>query len=111
MTPIHHPPSLSLQGLRISSCAFPRAHKANSTSNCNPNIQYLVSDDTQAVTGINVRADGDSCGTPVPVTLPGDASASGSDVVVDQVGSEPVIVWTPLDGSAVELTFNEPVPL
>lgn len=78
-------------------------------SQCNPNIEYIFSTDTQTITGLNVRADGDSCGVPVPITIPGSASASGSGVVIDQVGTEPVIAWTPLGGSAVSFTFDEPV--
>lgn len=76
---------------------------------CNPNIEYIFSTETQTITGLNVRADGDSCGVPVPVTIPGSASASGSGVVIDQVGTEPIIAWTPLSGSAVSFTFDEPV--
>lgn len=78
-------------------------------SQCNPNIEYIYSHDTQTFTGLNVRADGDSCGVPVPVTIPSSASASGSGVVIDQVGSEPIIAWTPLSGSAVSFTFDTPV--
>lgn len=80
-------------------------------SQCKPNIQYTVSNDTRAITGVAVRADGDACGMPVPVTLPGAASASAGGVVVDQVGSEPIVAWTPLGGTAVEFTLNEPVTL
>ncbi|SPO01410.1 related to extracellular serine-rich protein [Cephalotrichum gorgonifer] len=78
---------------------------------CHPKIEYIFSTDTQTITGVNVHADGDSCGVPVPVTLAGAATASSGGVVIDQVGSEPIVAWTSLSGSAVSLTFNSPIPV
>ena len=75
---------------------------------CSPNLTYQYSTDGSSITGVVVSATGNSCSAPVPVTLPGSGSASGS-ATNDQVGSEPLIMWTTLSGSPVTISLASPV--
>lgn len=79
---------------------------------CNPGATYTLSADGTHITQIVVTANGNTCGVPIPVTIPsGSASASGGSINVDQVGAEPPIQWVTLSGSPVTLTFNTPIAL
>ncbi|PHH84639.1 hypothetical protein CDD83_1620 [Cordyceps sp. RAO-2017] len=79
---------------------------------CRPKAAYSYSADGGAIESITVTANGNSCGVPVPVTMPGAAaSATGGSSTTDKVGSEPPIVWVTLAGSPVTLRLDSPVKL
>ncbi|KAK3316764.1 hypothetical protein B0H66DRAFT_562110 [Apodospora peruviana] len=75
---------------------------------CEPNLVYNYSEDGQTITSVTVTTSGNTCSVPVPVTVPGAATSSGQSTV-DQVGSEPVIYWNTLSGSAVTLALSPTV--
>ena len=80
---------------------------------CTPRLSYTHSADGQSITAVTVTADGDSnsCGVAIPVTLPGGAATTSGRATADKVGSEPVIMWVELSGSAVTLDLSSPVRL
>lgn len=77
--------------------------------NCQTTVEYIFDHDNKKITGANLIAEGNSCGTEVPVTFPGDVTTSASNVVQDKVGSEPLIAWATLSGSAVSFALNTPI--
>ncbi|RSL61026.1 hypothetical protein CEP54_006446 [Fusarium duplospermum] len=80
-----------------------------SLDDCKPQLSYGFSDDGKTIESVTVTADGNSCSVPVPVTVPGGASASGGSSRSDTLGSEPTIEWVTLSGSPVTLTLSSPV--
>ncbi|EEU43436.1 uncharacterized protein NECHADRAFT_45195, partial [Fusarium vanettenii 77-13-4] len=76
---------------------------------CKPQLSYGFSDDGKTIESVTVTADGNSCSVPVPVTVPGGASASGGSSSSDTLGSEPTIEWVTLSGSPVTLTLSQPL--
>ncbi|RMJ19423.1 hypothetical protein CDV36_000873 [Fusarium kuroshium] len=80
-----------------------------SLDDCKPQLSYGFSDDGKTIESVTVTADGNSCSVPVPVTVPGGASASGGSSSSDTLGSEPTIEWVTLSGSPVTLTLSSPV--
>ena len=86
------------------------AEKSSATSNCDPNLTYQLSADGLSITGVALTASGNTCSVPVPLSVPGTASGSGS-FTTDKVGSEPTIYWAALSGSPVSFTLGSPVAL
>lgn len=77
---------------------------------CNPRLTYGYTSDGSSIDSVTVRADGDECDVPVPVTIPqGSATAQEGQSTSDKVGSEPLIEWVTLTGSPVTLQLSEPV--
>jgi hypothetical protein len=76
--------------------------------NCNPKLSYTYSTDGKTIVAVTVTSEGNKCGTTIPVTFPGSAPTSGS-ATADKVGSEPVIMWASMSGSAVKFTLPTPV--
>ena len=77
---------------------------------CSPNLTYQYSADGSTITGVTVTASGNSCSAPIPVTLPSPGTALGS-AISDQLGSEPLILWTTLSGSPVTINLATPVAI
>ncbi|KAK3719246.1 hypothetical protein LTR37_004465 [Vermiconidia calcicola] len=75
---------------------------------CTPSFTYTYSSDRASIVGVTVTATGNRCGVPVPVTFPGSATTTGT-ARSDKLGSEPLIMWTTLSGSAVSYTLSAPV--
>jgi hypothetical protein len=78
---------------------------------CSPKLSYTYSDDGGSIVAVTVTANGNSCGTTIPVTLPGGSATASGKATADKVGSEPVIMWVELSGSAVRLDLPSPVRL
>ncbi|QIW96520.1 hypothetical protein AMS68_002038 [Peltaster fructicola] len=77
--------------------------------NCNPSMNYQVSNGK--ITGVTVATTNNVCGTTVPVTFPGTASTTQSGTVNEQIGSDPLTIWTPMTGSPVSFTLGSAVSL
>lgn len=77
--------------------------------NCNPKLSYTYSTDGKTITAVTVTTTGNRCGTTIPVTFPGSAPTVSGTARTDKVGSEPVIMWATLSGSAVKFTLPTPV--
>ncbi|CAH0056825.1 unnamed protein product [Clonostachys solani] len=77
---------------------------------CNPKLSYVWSDNGKTLQKVIVTADGNTCATPIPVTIPkGSVTASGGSVTSDVVGAEPPIQWVTLNGAPVTLTLSTAV--
>jgi len=77
--------------------------------NFNPKLSYNYSNDGKSITAVTVTSEGNKCGTTIPVTFPGSAPSVSGSATADKVGSEPVIMWATLSGSAVKFTLPTPV--
>lgn len=77
---------------------------------CQPSASYTYSADGSTITAVTISANGNTCSSPIPVTVP-SGTASGGSITVDQVGSEPPILWVKLSGSPVTLQLSKPVTL
>jgi hypothetical protein len=73
--------------------------------NCNPKLSYNYSADGRSIVAVTVTSEGNKCGTTIPVTFPGSAPSVSGSATADKVGSEPVIMWATLSGSAVKFTL------
>lgn len=79
---------------------------------CQPTLQWNYDSKNSSITGVTVgSANGNSCSVPVPVTFPGSASTTASGTTSEQIGSDPLTIWTTLSGSPVTFTLGSPVPL
>jgi hypothetical protein len=77
---------------------------------CSPKMSYVWSNDGKTLQKVVVTANGNTCSTPIPVTIPkGSVTASGGSVTSDVVGAEPPIQWVTLNGSPVTLTLSSAV--
>uniref|UniRef100_A0A0B7KK46 Extracellular serine-rich protein n=1 Tax=Bionectria ochroleuca TaxID=29856 RepID=A0A0B7KK46_BIOOC len=77
---------------------------------CSPKMSYVWSNDGKTLQKVVVTANGNTCSTPIPVTIPkGSVAASGGSVTSDVVGAEPPIQWVTLNGSPVTLTLSSAV--
>lgn len=75
---------------------------------CSPNMSYNLSNGT--IVGVTVGANGNTCGTSVPVTFPGTATTTAGSVK-EQIGNDPLTMWTKLSGQAVTYTLGSPISL
>jgi len=78
---------------------------------CAPNISWGLNADKTAINTVTLTATGNRCSVPIPVTFPVAASTSGSGVTNEQLGSDPLILWTTLSGSARTFTLTNNIPL
>ncbi|TKX19912.1 hypothetical protein C1H76_8110 [Elsinoe australis] len=74
--------------------------------NCKYNLAWNKSNDGKSFTSVTVTATNNQCGAPIPVTVPADASGSGTK---DKIGADPLIMWVTLSGQPVTLTLSAPV--
>lgn len=75
------------------------------SSLCHPKLKYTITS-SGTITGATVSADGNTCGVPIPVTLPGASTVTGGGATLDQVGTEPPIQWVILSGAAKSITLT-----
>lgn len=79
--------------------------------NCSPQLSYQYSQDGTSIVAVALTTQSNQCGVSVPVTFPGGAPTVSGSATTDQVGSEPVIMWATMSGSAVKFTLPTPVVL
>lgn len=80
-------------------------------SQCNPNLAYVYSSDGKSITGATVTANGNTCSVAIPVTFPGQATTSASGTTSEQLGTDPLTIWTTLSGSAVTFDLSSPIAI
>ncbi|PKS05914.1 hypothetical protein jhhlp_007745 [Lomentospora prolificans] len=76
---------------------------------CEANVEYIFDHDNKKITGVNLVANGNTCGVEVPLTVPGPVTTSSGGVVQDTVGSEPTIAWATLNGSPISFALSTPI--
>ncbi|KAF4554718.1 Hypothetical protein D9617_3g017860 [Elsinoe fawcettii] len=75
---------------------------------CGYKLNWNKSTDGKSFTSVTVTANGNTCGAPIPVTFPGDASGSGTK---DKIGNDPLIMWVTLSGQPVTLNLATPIAI
>lgn len=60
------------------------------------------------ITGVTVTANGNTCSTEIPVTVPGSV-VDTKGFRTEQVGNDPLTIWVKLSGSPVSLTLSQPI--
>lgn len=75
---------------------------------CGYGITWNVQGDQ--VTGVTVTANGNTCSTEIPVTVPGSVSNT-QGFRTEQVGNDPLTVWVKLSGSPVTLKLSSGLAL
>lgn len=77
---------------------------------CAPEISWTVSNDVSAITAVTLTALDKSCSVPIPVTFPVTASASCSGCTEsEQLGDDPLTLWTQMSGSQVSFSLSTPI--
>lgn len=72
-------------------------------------MSYNTDIASKAITSVTVEAPKNICSAPIPVTVPGDVKDT-LGFRTDQIGLDPLTVWVVLNGSAVTLELDKPVP-
>ncbi|OCL10265.1 hypothetical protein AOQ84DRAFT_430940 [Glonium stellatum] len=78
--------------------------------NCNPNIALTSSADGKSIIAATVFTTGNTCGTPVPVTVPGKVTAT-TGATTEQLGSDPLTLWVTMSGAQRTYMLSTPVPI
>ncbi|SPO06303.1 related to extracellular serine-rich protein [Cephalotrichum gorgonifer] len=79
---------------------------------CEPELTYTLSDDSTAITGVTITAKDNKCDVPIPATLSWAGSVGTvASFTVDELGNEPLVIWTTLSGEEATYTFAEPLAL
>lgn len=75
---------------------------------CGYGLTYNYSADGTQIVSVTVRANGNTCSAAIPVTFPGPVTSTNGGTT-EQVGNDPLTVWTKLSGSTVTYTLSTPV--
>lgn len=78
---------------------------------CRPSMTWKASSDGVSIESVSVyTAGGNSCGTTIPITVPG-AVADTTGATREQLGSDPLTLWVTMSGASREYRLSSPVPL
>ncbi|KAL4789729.1 hypothetical protein BDV19DRAFT_19822 [Aspergillus venezuelensis] len=75
---------------------------------CNYQLAYTLADN--AITGVTLTSDSNTCGAAVPITFP-SAPSNTQGFATEQLGSDPFTVWAELSGSPVSFSLSSPIAL
>lgn len=75
---------------------------------CSYGLTYAVT--SGSITGVTVTANGNTCGTSIPVTVPGKVTDT-QGFTTEQIGSDPLTIWVQMSGSPVTFTLSQPIAL
>ncbi|GAB7344911.1 hypothetical protein MBLNU457_3347t1 [Dothideomycetes sp. NU457] len=77
---------------------------------CNASLIYNYNAAGNAIVSVTLGTNngGNTCSAPLPVTFPGQV-ATNNAAVREQVGSDPLVLWTQLSGRPVTYTLAQPV--
>nr|OQO32165.1 hypothetical protein B0A51_00534 [Rachicladosporium sp. CCFEE 5018] len=76
---------------------------------CGASLAYTYGTNGKTITAVTLSAaTGNKCSTPIPVTVPGTGTTSGS-ATSDKTGAEPLIFWVTLNGSPVTINLGSAV--
>jgi hypothetical protein len=78
---------------------------------CNPMVTMLYSATGTQITGYTVSAGNLWCSVAIPVSIPGGTVTSLQGGYTEQVGSDPLTVWTWLQGASKTFTLTVPITL
>jgi hypothetical protein len=77
---------------------------------CGAKLSWTLSSDLKSITGATVSSTNNQCSTPIPVTFPVSASTTATSTK-EQLGSDPLTIWTTLSGSPVTFTLAQAIAL
>ncbi|KAI9650099.1 hypothetical protein NHQ30_000112 [Ciborinia camelliae] len=75
---------------------------------CGASLSYQLDTTTSTITGFTLSANGNTCQTPIPVTLPG-AVTDTKGATTEKIGNDPTTLWVTLSGSSVSFTLSTPI--
>ena len=75
---------------------------------CNPNIAMVVKNGQ--ITGFQVTTTGNTCGTVVPVTVPGSVTST-QGFNTEQLGNDPLTIRVQMSGSPVTFSLTSSITL
>jgi hypothetical protein len=79
---------------------------------CSPFLSWTYSNDGLYVNSVTVTtATGNKCGVPIPVTFPGNVRSMPQGATKEQLGADPLTVWTKMTGQPVTIQLNPPLRL
>ncbi|PGH09663.1 hypothetical protein AJ79_05629 [Helicocarpus griseus UAMH5409] len=96
-------PILTLTQQKLAESFIARAAR----DACNYSAAWLS--DNRQITGILISAAGNTCSSPIPVTLPTEPAAD-SGFPTEKFGSDPLVAWVSLSGSPVTIELATPIP-
>ncbi|KAG4029800.1 hypothetical protein MFRU_014g00990 [Monilinia fructicola] len=77
---------------------------------CGASLSYKLDTTTSTITGFTLSANGNTCSTPIPVTLPGPVTDT-QGATTEKIGSDPTTLWVTLSGSPVSFTLSTPIAI
>ena len=75
---------------------------------CGASLSYQLDITTSTITGFTLSANGNTCSTPIPVTLPGPVTNT-QGATTEQIGSDPITLWVTLSGAPISFTLTTPI--
>ncbi len=73
-------------------------------------MTYTLDADAKSITSVTVSISGNTCSAPIPVTLPGPVT-NQNGATAEQIGSDPLVLWTKMTGSPITYTLKTPLTL
>jgi hypothetical protein len=74
------------------------------------NYSLIWTSDGGKITEVTVGANGNTCGSPIPVTFP-TLPSSTQGFQTEKIGTDPLTVWVKLSGTPVAFKLSNPIPL
>lgn len=75
---------------------------------CGASLSYQLDTTTSTITGFTLSANGNTCSTPLPITLPGPVTDTHG-ATTEKIGNDPTTLWVTLSGSPVTFTLTTPI--
>lgn len=77
---------------------------------CSPFLTWNYSNDGRSVESVTVTtATGNKCNVAIPVTVPGGVRSTPNGATREQLGSDPLTVWTKMTGQPQTIPLNPPL--
>ncbi|KAF7877517.1 hypothetical protein EAF04_001194 [Stromatinia cepivora] len=77
---------------------------------CGASLSYQLDTTSSSITGFTLSANGNTCSTPLPVTLPGPVTDTHG-ATIEQIGNDPTTLWVTLSGTPVSFTLSTPLSI
>lgn len=77
---------------------------------CAPKLTWITNPSAKTITGVTLTTTGNTCGTVIPVTVPGTVTST-TGYTTEKIGSDPLTIWVTMKGSPVTFTLSTPVAL
>ncbi|CZT48533.1 related to extracellular serine-rich protein [Rhynchosporium secalis] len=76
---------------------------------CKYTMTLIVDTSQKIITGVTIASSANICTASIPVTLPGKVRDTLGFVTEQLNSQDPLVIWVPLTGSEVKLTFSVPI--